>query len=112
MDFITCKCKCCDSILSLVQFLFSFVNINRFAKFPLAKNTDLVTQSFMSLHDNVKNRSWLNSTLQTFVRVLTHLKAEGLNILHIFGLIVFNYWNQINQITAFISVQFTEQLDT
>ena len=56
MDFITCKCqckfKCCGAILSLVQFLFSFVN-NRIAKFPLAKKADLVTQSFMSLHDNV-----------------------------------------------------------
>ena len=59
------------------------MNINRFAKFPLAKNADLVTQSFMSLRDNVKNRSWLNSTLQTFVLVLTHLKAEGLNIWYI-----------------------------
>jgi len=56
VDFITCKCKCkcCGSILSLVRFLFSFVNVNRIAQFPLAKNADLVTQSFMCSHDNVK----------------------------------------------------------
>ena len=43
--------KCCQTILSLVQFLFSFVN-NRIAKFSLAKKAVLVTQSFMCLHDN------------------------------------------------------------
>ena len=45
--------KCCETILSLVQFLFSFVN-NRIAKFSLAKKAVLVTQSFMCLHDNTK----------------------------------------------------------
>ena len=45
------SCKYCPTILSLVQFLFSFVN-NRFFKFSLAKKAVLVTQSFMCLHDN------------------------------------------------------------
>ena len=44
---------CCWTILSLVQFLFSFVN-NRMAKFPLSKKAILVTQSFMRLRDNTK----------------------------------------------------------
>jgi len=47
------SCKCCGTILSLVQFLFSFVN-NGIAKFPLAEKAVLVTQSFMCLHDNTK----------------------------------------------------------
>ena len=44
---------CCWTILSLVEFLFSFEN-NRIAKFSLPKKAVLVTQSFMRLHDNTK----------------------------------------------------------
>ena len=43
----------CWTILSLVEFLFSFEN-NRIAKFSLPKKAILVTQSFMRLHDNTK----------------------------------------------------------
>ena len=54
--------RCCWTILSLVQFLFSFEN-NRIAKFSLPKKAVLVTQSFMRLHDytkhiTVKFRKW------------------------------------------------------
>ena len=45
------SCKCCAPILSLVQFLFSFVN-NEIAKIFLAIKAVLVTQSFTCLHDN------------------------------------------------------------
>ena len=44
---------CCRTILSLVQFLFSFEN-NRIAKFSLPKKAVLVTQFFMRLRDNTK----------------------------------------------------------
>ena len=44
---------CCWTILSLVQFLFSFEN-NRIAKFSLPKKAVLATQSFMRLPDNTK----------------------------------------------------------
>ena len=75
------SCKCCDLILSLVQFLFSFVSI-RIAKFSFSEKAVLATQSSMCLHDNIKQIS-SNSTLQKFVLVLTLLKADGLNIWYI-----------------------------
>jgi len=43
---------CCWAILSVVQFLSSFVN-NRIAIFPLPEKAILVTQSFMCLHDKL-----------------------------------------------------------
>ena len=46
-----------------------------------------------------------------WIKYLVYLKIKH-SWLHIFGLIVFNYWNQINQIKAFDPVQFTDQLDT
>ena len=45
---------CWWTILSLVQFLFSFEN-NRIAKLSLPKKAVLVTQSFMCLHDYTKH---------------------------------------------------------
>ena len=98
------------------------MNINRIAKFPLAKNADLVTQSFVSSHDNVKKQIMVkfhiteicacSHTLKgKWIEYLVYLRIKH-SCLHIFGLIVFNYWNQINQIKAYISFQFTEQLDT
>ena len=47
MDFVT------QMVLSVVQFLFYFVN-NRIAKFSLAEKPVLVAQPFMCLHDNTK----------------------------------------------------------
>ena len=47
------SCKCCDLILSLVQFLFSFVSI-RIAKFSFSEKAVLTTQPSMCLHDNIK----------------------------------------------------------
>jgi len=99
--FYNCNCKCCGSILSLVRFLFSFVNINRIAKFPLPKNTDLVTQSFMSSHDNVKKQIIVkfhitdicacSHTLKgRWIEYLVYLRIKQ-NCLYSFGLIVFNY---------------------
>ena len=80
MNFITCKCKCkcCGSILSLVRFLFSFVNINRIAKFPLAKNADLVTQSFMSSHDNVKKQIMVKFHITDICACSHTLKSNSL----------------------------------
>jgi len=46
-------CKRCGSILSLVQFLYSFVII-RISKFSLSEKAVLVTQSSMCLRDNIK----------------------------------------------------------
>ena len=47
------SCKCCGLILSLFQFLFSFVSI-RIAKFSFSEKAVSTTQSSMCLHDNIK----------------------------------------------------------
>ena len=64
--------KYCQKILSLVQFLFSFVN-NRILKFSLAKKAVLVTQSFMCLHDHT-----------TQIMVKFHTKRQMVSISGIF----------------------------
>ena len=74
------SCKCCDLILSLVQFLFSFVSITIAKSF--SKKAVLATQFSMCLHDNIK-QIMLKFHTTEIALVLTHLKADGLNIWYI-----------------------------
>ena len=74
----------------MVQFLFSFVSI-RTAKFSFAEKAVLVTQSSMCLRDNIK-QIMLKFHTTKFVLVLTHWKADGLNIWYIWMILkLFNY---------------------
>ena len=75
---------CCWAILSVVQFLFSFVN-NRIAIFPLPEKAILVTQSFMCLHE-IQNRSCANST---------HKKVDGLQCKYLVYLVYLNDFNTV-----------------
>ena len=57
------SCKCCDLIFSLVQLLFAFVS-TRIAKFSFSEKAVLATQSFMCLHDNIKQINFTESGLK------------------------------------------------
>ena len=84
----------------------------------MAKNADLVTQSFFNVKKQIMVKFHITDicarshTLKgKWIQDLVYLRIKH-SCLHIFGLIVFNYQNQVNQIKAYISVQLTEQLDT